>query len=246
MPRIRLRLMGTFSLPARTPAAVHPAAPRFAQGITGLLCLEAVLFQTQAVVVVAAVLVALALIGPRWSPVAYLFALLPVKPAELEPSAPVRFAQVIALVMLAAAMALFALGFATAAWVVVVVVAVVALFSAITGICIGCIAWKQIIRRVGAAHDLKKAFALQGTGPWLLVVTAPNCPRCGPAKQAIHSAAGDRPVVDVDLAEHPEAGALPIWSVPAGIIVEPSGAVGLVKTGTIGAAEARELVTALG
>ncbi|MGB1626202.1 MAG: DUF4395 family protein, partial [Miltoncostaeaceae bacterium] len=73
--------MSTFALPSRTPAAVHPWAPRFAQAITGLLCLEAVLFQTPAVVAVAAALIVLALIGPRWSPVAYLFALLPVKPA---------------------------------------------------------------------------------------------------------------------------------------------------------------------
>ena len=92
--------MSTFPLPARTPAAVHPWAPRFAQAITGMLCLEAVIFQTQAVVVIAAVFIALALIGPRWSPVAYLFALLPVRPAELEPSRPVRFAQLIAISML--------------------------------------------------------------------------------------------------------------------------------------------------
>ena len=53
-------------------------------------------------------------------------------------------------------------------------VAVVALFSAISGICIGCIAWKQLMRRGGSAHDLKKAFDLQGKGPWLIVVTAPE------------------------------------------------------------------------
>jgi hypothetical protein len=238
--------MSTLPLPARTPAVVHPWAPRFAQAITGLLCLEAVLFQTAPVVVVAAVLIALALIGPRWSPVAYLFALLPVKPAELEPSKPVRFAQWIALVMLAVAIVLLYAGLELAGWIVTGMVAAVALFSAISGICIGCIAWKQIARRAGSAHDLKKAFGLQGAGPWLLVVTAPNCPRCPAAKQAIHAAAGSRPVVDVDLDEHPEAGALPIWSVPAGIVIQPTGEVGLVKTGRIGAPEAAELVSALG
>ena len=194
----------------------------------------------------AAVLVLLGMIGPRWSPVAYLFALLPVRPAELEPSAPVRFAQSIALSMMAAAIGLLYGGLDTAGWIVVGVVAAVALFSAITGICIGCIAWKQVIRRVGAAHDLKKAFGLQGEGPWLLVVTAPNCPRCPAAKQAIHDAAPGRAVVDVDLDEHPEAGALPIWSVPAGIVITASGDVGMVKTGRIGAPEAAELVSALG
>lgn len=238
--------MSTFALPARTPAAVHPWAPRFAQAITGLLCLEAVLFQTAPVVVVAAVLIALALIGPRWSPVAYLFALLPVKPAEMEPSRPVRFAQWIALVMLAAAIVLLYTGLELAGWIVTGMVAAVALFSAISGICIGCIAWKQIARRAGSAHDLKSAFGLQGAGPWLLVVTAPNCPRCPAAKQAILAAAGSHAVVDVDLDEHPEAGALPIWSVPAGIVIEPSGEVGMVRTGRIGAPEAAELVGALG
>ena len=238
--------MSTFPLPARTPAAVHPWAPRFAQAITGMLCLEAVIFQTQAVVVIAAVFIALALIGPRWSPVAYLLALLPLRPAELEPSRPVRFAQLMAISMLVVAIALLYAGATTAGWIVTGLVAVVALFSAITGICIGCIAWKQLVRRGGSAHDLKKAFDLEGSGPWLLVVTAPNCPRCGPAKRAIEDAAGSRQVVSVDLSEHPEAGALPIWSVPAGVIVNPSGDVGLVKTGAIGANEARELVGALG
>ena len=238
--------MSTFPLPARTPAAVHPWAPRFAQAITGMLCLEAIIFQTQAVVVVAAVFIALALIGPRWSPVAYLLALLPLRPAELEPSRPVRFAQLMAISMLIVAIALLYAGATTAGWIITALVAVVALFSAISGICIGCIAWKQLVRRGGSAHDLKKAFDLEGSGPWLLVVTAPNCPRCGPAKRAIEDAAGSRQVVSVDLSEHPEAGALPIWSVPAGVIVNPSGDVGLVKTGAIGANEARELVSALG
>ncbi len=238
--------MSIFPLPARTPAAVHPAAPRFSQAITGMLCLEAVIFQTQAVVVVAAVFIALALIGPRWSPVAYLFTLVPARPAELEPSRPVRFAQLMAISMLVVAIALLYAGASTAGWTITGLVAAVALFSAISGICIGCIAWKQLVRRGGSAHDLRKAFDLEGSGPWLLVVTAPNCPRCGPAKRAIEDAAGSRQVVSVDLSEHPEAGALPIWSVPAGVIVEPSGNVGLVKTGAIGANEARELVSALG
>ena len=225
---------------------MHPWAPRFAQAITGMLCLEAVIFQTQAVVVIAAVFIALALIGPRWSPVAYLLALLPLRPAELEPSRPVRFAQLMAISMLVVAIALLYAGATTAGWIVTGLVAVVALFSAITGICIGCIAWKQLVRRGGSAHDLKKAFDLEGRGPWLLVVTAPNCPRCGPAKRAIEDAAGSRQVVSVDLSEHPEAGALPIWSVPAGIIITASGDVGMVKTGRIGAPEAAELVGALG
>ena len=55
-------------------------------------------------------LIALALIGPRWSPVSWLFSLLPVRPAELEPSRPVRFAQWIAITMLVVASVLMSMG----------------------------------------------------------------------------------------------------------------------------------------
>jgi len=237
--------VSTIALPAHTPAVVHPWAPRFAQAITGMLCLEAVLFQTWPAVAVALALVLLALVGPRYSPVAWLFRLLPVRPAELEPSAPVRFAQLIAAVMLGVALILLLAGLDVAGWIITGMVAAVALFAAISGVCIGCIAWKQMVRRGGRARDLRSALDLTGSGPWLVLVTAPNCPRCGPAAAAIRDAAGDLPVVRVDLAEHPEAGALPIRSVPAALIVGGDGEIGLVRTGRIGAEEARELVAAL-
>lgn len=237
--------MSSTPLPAHTPAVVHPWAPRFAQAITGVLCLEAVLFQTWPVVAVALALVLLALVGPRYSPVAWLFRLLPVRPAELEPSAPVRFAQLLAVVMLGVALILLIAGLDVAGWIITGMVAAVALLSAISGVCIGCIAWKQMVRRGGRARDLRSALDLTGIGPWLVLVTAPNCPHCGPAAAAIRDAAGDRPVVRVDLAEHPEAGALPIRSVPAALIVGGDGEIGLVRTGRIGAKEARELVAAL-
>ena len=55
--------------------AVHPMQPRFAQAITGVLCLEAIVFDQPAAVAVALGLVLLALAGPRYSPVAWLFRL---------------------------------------------------------------------------------------------------------------------------------------------------------------------------
>ena len=83
------------------PATVHPLQPRFAQAITGALCLEGAIFQTEAAVVVALLLVVMNLAGPRWSPVAWVFRYIAPPARELEPSAPPRFAQAMAAVLLA-------------------------------------------------------------------------------------------------------------------------------------------------
>ena len=117
--------------------AVHPMQPRFAQAITGVLCLEAIVFDQPAAVAVALGLVLLGLAGPRYSPVAWLFRLVARPPAELEPAAPVRFAQALAAVFLAASVALLYLGAETAGWVLAVLVTALALLSAISGLCVG-------------------------------------------------------------------------------------------------------------
>ncbi|MCC6833001.1 MAG: DUF4395 family protein, partial [Thermoleophilia bacterium] len=93
-----------------TPAAVHPLAPRFAQGITGVLCLEGILFDTPAAVIAAFALVAVALFAPRFSPVGWVFRKV-ARPADhLEPAAPTRFSQVLAFAFLAAAAVLLITG----------------------------------------------------------------------------------------------------------------------------------------
>lgn len=48
--------------------AVHPHLPRLAQAVTGVLCLEALLFQDPWVVAVPLALVAVARFAPQWSP----------------------------------------------------------------------------------------------------------------------------------------------------------------------------------
>ena len=90
--------------------AVHPLQPRFAQAITGVLALEAAVFGQPAALAVALALVLLSLLGPRWSPVAWLFRRIAPPATDLEPAAPVRFSQGLAAVFLAAALALVLAG----------------------------------------------------------------------------------------------------------------------------------------
>jgi hypothetical protein len=228
-------------------AAVHPLQPRFAQAITGVLCLEALLFQTWPVVAVALALIMLSLAGPRFSPVHWLFRLFAPPPRELEPVAPVRFAQGMAAVMLVAALALFAAGLWTAGWVVAAAVGVVALFSAVSGLCIGCEIYRLLLaaRRGSGDADLREPLGLTGPGPWLVVLTAPGCGRCEPVAREFEHAAEGREVVRVNLAERPAAAALPVRSVPAALAVGSDGRLVTARTGSLARPELSEIAQAV-
>lgn len=228
-------------------AVVHPLQPRFAQAITGVLCLEALVFSTIPVVGVALALIVLAMAGPRWSPVAWLFRLVARPPAELEPVAPVRFAQGMAATMLALALGLYAWGFTVAGWTLVGTVAAVALFSAISGICIGCEIYRVLpVRgRVAADGDLRSPLGLSGPGPWLVVVTAPGCARCEPVARQLEQVAAGRPVLRVSLAERPSAAAVPVRSVPAVLAVGPDGRLVRSAAGALARGELAEIAAAV-
>lgn len=228
------------------PATVHPLQPRFAQAITGALCLEGTIFQTEPAVVVALVLVVLNLAGPRWSPVAWVFRRIAPPARELEPSAPPRFAQAMAAVFLAVALALFAAGLSTAAWVLTAAVAVVALFSAISGICVGCEVYRLLLAtRRGSDGDVRRDLGLEGSGPWLVVLTAPGCARCEPVARELERAAGERPVVRVSLTEHPRAAALPVRSVPAALAIGGDGRLREARAGRLDAADLERVLAAV-
>ena len=184
------------------PAAVHPLAPRFAQGITGLLCLEAIMFGTPAAVVVAFALVAVALFAPRFSPVG---------------------------------------------WVLAGMVAALALLSATTGICVGCEIYRLFLAR-RTSHgdeDPRALMALDGQGPWLVVLTAPGCARCEPTARELEAVAGGREVRRVDITRTPGATKLPVRSVPAAIAVAADGALRVVKTGRLDRASLAEVAAAV-
>jgi hypothetical protein len=229
------------------PAAVHPLAPRFAQGITGLLCLEAILFDTPAAVVVAFALVAVALFAPRFSPVGWVFRQV-ARPADhLEPAAPTRFSQVLALVFLGAASALLFTGGQIVGWVIAGMVAALALLSATTGICVGCEIYRLFLAR-RTSHgdeDPRALMALDGQGPWLVVLTAPGCARCEPTARELEAVAGGREVRRVDITRTPGATKLPVRSVPAAIAVAADGALRVVKTGRLDRASLAEVAAAV-
>jgi hypothetical protein len=226
--------------------AVHPLLPRFAQAITGVLCLEAIVFDQPAAVAVALALVLLGLAGPRYSPVAWLFRLVARPPAALEPAAPVRFSQALAALFLAASLALLAAGAEAAGWALAGLVTALALLSAITGICVGCEAYRLLMRRrarLGA--DVRADLGRGGGGPWLVVLTAPGCARCEPVAREVERAAGGREVVRVSLAEHPRAAALPVRSVPAALAVGADGRVRAARAGRLAPADVDAVLAAL-
>lgn len=227
-------------------SAVHPMQPRFAQAVTGVLCLEAILFDQPAAVAVALGLVLLGLAGPRLSPVAWLFRLVARPPAQLEPAAPVRFSQGLAAVLLTASVALLYAGGATAGWILAGLVAAVALVSAITGFCAGCELYRLALsRRSRGDGGVRDDLGLSGEGPWLVVLTAPGCARCEPFAREMERAAGGREVVRVSLAEHPRAAALPVRSVPAALAIDASGRVRAARAGGLGPADLDGVLAAL-
>jgi hypothetical protein len=227
------------------PAAVHPLLPRFAQAITGVLCLEALAVGTWPPVAVALGLVLLSLAGPRWSPVAWLFRLIARPPAELEPAAPVRFSQTMAAVILGAAVICFAVGADLAGWILTALVAVVALVSAISGFCIGCEIHRLLVGRGNAPDDLREPLGLEGAGPWLVVLTAPGCARCEPVARELAAAADGREVVRVDLARRPGARRVPVRSVPAALAVAPDGRLREARAGRLGRDDLERVLAAL-
>ena len=229
-----------------TLSAVHPLAPRFAQAITGALCLEAIAFQAPAAVVVALALVLLALAGPRWSPVGWVFRRIAPSPGELEPAAPIRFSQILAAVFMTLGLLLLATGLDLVGWIVVGMVAALALVSAVSGFCIGCEVYRLLLAtRRGDEGDVRGDLGLTGAGPWLVVLTAPGCARCEPVARALQSAAGDREVVRVNLADHPRAAALPVRSVPAAMVVGDDGRLRVARAGRLGSPELDQVLAAL-
>ena len=228
------------------PAAVHPLQPRFAQAITGALCLEGAVFQTKPAVVVALVLVLLSLAGPRWSPVGWVFRQIAPPAAQLEPAAPPRFAQGMAAVFLAVALVLFAVGFDVAGWILTGLVAAVALFSSISGICVGCEVYRLLLAgRRGGDGDVRADLGLEGRGPWLVVLTAPGCTRCEPVARQMESAAGQREVLRVSLVEYPRAASLPVRSVPAALAVGGDGRVRMARAGRLDASDLEQVLAAV-
>lgn len=224
---------------------IHPHLPRLAQAVTGVLCLEGITFQDPWVVVAALVLVVTGRFAPRWSPVHWFFRRIARPADEVEPAAPVRFSQTIAIGALVLAVILLAAGAQRVGWVVVGLVAALALLSAITGICVGCEIYRLALARSGSVGDVREGLGLQGTGPWLVVLTAPGCARCEPVARQLEAIARPQPVIRIDLSSTPEAARLPVRSVPAVITVDCDGLVRTTRAGRLDRGVLDELVAGM-
>ena len=151
-----------------------------------------------------------------------------------------------AAVFLAVAVALFALGLDLAGWILAGAVAAVALFSAISGICVGCEVYRLLLAaRRGADGDVRADLGLEGRGPWLVVLTAPGCARCEPVARQLETAAGARPVLRVSLADHPRAASLPVRSVPAALAVGDDGRLRVARAGRLDASDLDQVLAAV-
>lgn len=214
------------------PQTVHPHLPRFAQGITGMLCLEGVIFQDVAVIAVAAALVLVGRFAPTWSPVNRLFRALARPVDTREPAAPVRFSQSIALGMLAASLIAIAAGASTLGWILAGMVAVIALFSAISGWCCGCEVYRLLMLRKSHDGDMRGPLGLTGSGPWIVMVTAPGCARCEPVARQLESLSPGN-ITKVDITQTPGAARLPVKSVPAVVVIGEDGHLREVAAGRL-------------
>lgn len=124
---------------------VDPRQPRVGQAITGtVLGVGFLLDWPVAIPVIAVVLGASSLLGPRASPYAHLFRWLKRTfrlgpPAMLEEAAPPRFSNIVGFGFTAAAtVAVYAFAAEGVAWTLAVIVSALALLAAITGLCVGC------------------------------------------------------------------------------------------------------------
>ena len=224
---------------------VHPAVPRVGQGVTAALAVAFVLTGAPAFLIAALVLVVGSLVAPRHAPVAWVVRRL-VRPAdELEPVAPVRFSQYLAVGFLGVAAALSFGGLALPAMVVAGLVAALALLSATTGLCVGCEVYRVLLALRRGGGDVRVALGLGGPGPWLVVLTAPGCARCEPVARALERAAEGREVVRVNLRDRPGAAVVPVKSVPAVLLVASDGRIQDAWTGTLDAPTIAEVVGAV-
>jgi hypothetical protein len=148
-------------------------------------------------------------------------------------------------VALGASVLLLYAGAETAGWIVAGLVAALALLSAVTGLCVGCQAYRLLLARGARADDVRDRLGLRGDGPWLVVLTAPGCARCEPVARRLEAAAGGREVVRVNLAERPAAAALPVKSVPAALAVDPEGRLRAARAGRLEPADLDAVLAAL-
>jgi len=136
--------------PYRDTTVVDARAPRFTQAIIGVLALVAFVTGWWPLLAILAAQLAVGVtLGRRWCvPCLFYFEVLQPRFGEgpIEDARPPRFANVVGVVVLGAALVAHAIGLHTFGWTLGLLVAGLALLSAATGFCVGCEAYKLLAR----------------------------------------------------------------------------------------------------
>ena len=133
---------------------LDPRGPRFAAALTTVVLIAVLVTGSGWLMLAQAVVFALSAASPRWSPYGLVYRALVAprlgRPSELEPAAPVRFAQLVGLAFATVS----AIGYLTGASLVGLVAAAFALIAAFLnaafGLCLGCevyLAFRRLTHR---------------------------------------------------------------------------------------------------
>ncbi|WP_433528135.1 DUF4395 domain-containing protein [Micromonospora sp. CA-263727] len=132
---------------------LDPRAPRFAAAVTTVVLAAALLGGGTPLLFVQAVVFAITAANPRLGPYGLLYRTLVAPrlapPSELEPAAPVRFAQVVGLVFVGAALVGQLAGLPVLALVATGAALAAAFLNAAFDLCLGCVGYLALRRLVG-------------------------------------------------------------------------------------------------
>jgi hypothetical protein len=133
---------------------LDPRGPRFAAGLTTLVLVAVLVFRSGALAVAQAVVFAVTAANPKYGPygLLYRWAVAPrlARPSELEPAAPVRFAQLLGLAFTVVAAAGYLGGVALLGTVAAACALIAAFLNAVFGLCLGCevyLAFRRLTNR---------------------------------------------------------------------------------------------------
>jgi hypothetical protein len=210
---------------------IDARAPRTNQAVIGALSLVAFLTQAEWLVAVLAAQLAVGLtFGRRYClPCLLYFELIQPRFGEgpIEDSRPPRFANMVGVAFLGAATVAFIAGVPALGWTLALIVAALALVAAITGLCVGCEAYRLTarLRGVAAKHVPRidpDDVGLVGAG--VVQFTHPLCSECRDWERRL-AAAGEAHAV-VDVSERPAlARKYGVSVVPTVVAVDADGAV---------------------
>jgi Domain of unknown function (DUF4395) len=133
---------------------LDPRGPRFAAALTTVVLIVVLVTGSGVLALAQAVVFALSAASPRWSPYGLIYRALVAprlgRPTELEPAAPVRFAQVVGLVFATVAAIGYLAGVPVLGMVAAAFALLAAFLNAAFGLCLGCevyLAFRRLTRK---------------------------------------------------------------------------------------------------